>query len=139
MPTISTTIRKQIAKAANHCCEYCQTAQKISGAQMNLEHIIPISGGGSSNPDNLCLSCAWCNSYKWAKTEGLDPQTEHLAQLFNPRQQTWTNHFEWNQDSTQIVGKTAIGRATIVTLKMNNPFIVPARRHWVEAGWHPPK
>jgi hypothetical protein len=22
---------------------------------------------------------------------------------------------------------------------MNNEFIVPARRHWVEAGWHPPQ
>ena len=38
-----------------------------------------------------------------------------------------------------IVGLTAIGRATVEALKMNNEFIVPARRHWVEAGWHPPQ
>ena len=38
-----------------------------------------------------------------------------------------------------IIGLTAIGRATVETLKMNNEFIVPARRHWVEAGWHPPQ
>ena len=38
-----------------------------------------------------------------------------------------------------IIGLTAIGRATVETLKTNNVFIVPARRHWVEAGWHPPQ
>ena len=38
-----------------------------------------------------------------------------------------------------IIGLTVIGRTTIETLKMNNEFIVPARRHWVEAGWHPPQ
>jgi hypothetical protein len=38
-----------------------------------------------------------------------------------------------------IIGLTVIGRATVETLKMNNEFIVPARRHWVEAGWHPPQ
>jgi hypothetical protein len=24
-------------------------------------------------------------------------------------------------------------------LQMNNEFIVPARRQWVSAGWHPPQ
>ncbi len=139
MPTISKTVRERIAKAANYCCEYCQTAQQISGAQMNIKHIIPISRGGTSEPENLCNSCAWCNSYKWAKVGGLDPETNQVVPLFNPRQQQWRDHFEWNQDSVYIVGKTAVGRATIVALKMNNSFILPARRHWAEAGWHPPK
>jgi len=38
----------------------------------------------------------------------------------------------------RVVGLTAIGRATIVALKMNNEVIVDARRRWVSAGWHPP-
>jgi hypothetical protein len=36
------------------------------------------------------------------------------------------------------MGLTPTGRATIVTLQMNNPAIVRARRRWVSAGWHPP-
>jgi hypothetical protein len=26
----------------------------------------------------------------------------------------------------------------VVTLQMNNPTVVRARRRWVSAGWHPP-
>jgi hypothetical protein len=39
----------------------------------------------------------------------------------------------------RIVGLTSVGRATVEALKMNNPYIVPARRLWIIAGWHPPR
>jgi len=32
----------------------------------------------------------------------------------------------------------AAGRATVAALNLNNPYIVPARRLWVLAGWHSP-
>jgi hypothetical protein len=41
-------------------------------------------------------------------------------------------------DGTEIVGMTAIGRATCLALNMNNSLIVEARRRWVAVGWHPP-
>ena len=41
-------------------------------------------------------------------------------------------------DGTQIVGLTDCGRATVETLRMNNPRIVRARRLWASVGWHPP-
>lgn len=131
--------RERVVAAAHYRCEYCQTAQEISGAQMHVEHIIPISRGGTSEESNLALACAWCNSYKWARTHGRDPETGQETPLFNPRNQRWESHFRWSEDGTMIVGLTLIGRATIDTLRMNNEFIVPARRHWVEAGWHPPQ
>ena len=106
---------------------------------MHIEHIIPISQEGSSNISNLCYSCAWCNSFKWAKVKGVDFETEKEVPLFNPRTQHWQQHFKWNDEGAYIIGLTAIGRATVETLKMNNDFIVAARRHWIEAGWHPPK
>lgn len=89
--------------------------------------------------DNLCLSCAWCNSFKGVKTEAEDPQSGRITRLFNPRLDEWNDHFVWDQASIQIMGLTAIGRVTVSTLRMNNEYILPARRHWVEAGWHPPK
>lgn len=137
MDYIPTAIRNQIA-AAQHRCEYCQTAQMISGAQMHIEHIIPVFRGDSSEPHNLCLACAWCNSYKWTQTHGFDSETGEEASLFNPRQQSWHEHFRWSTDGVTILGLTPSGRVTVDALKMNNAFIVPARRHWVEAGWHPP-
>jgi 5-methylcytosine-specific restriction endonuclease McrA len=32
---------------------------------MHIEHIIPLARGGRSDESNLCLACAWCNSYEW--------------------------------------------------------------------------
>lgn len=137
--SIPRTLRQKVATAANHRCEYCHTAQEISGAQMQIDHIIPQSVGGTSDESNLCLACAWCNSYKWSHTAGFDAQTNQEVPLFNPRQQQWHEHFLWSDEGTHILGITPIGRATIATLQMNNEFIIPARRNWVDAGWHPPK
>ena len=54
--------------------------------------------------------------------------------LFNPRQQSWAEHFAWSEDGTQV-----IGRATVAALKMNNPVSIRARKLWVSVGWHPPR
>jgi hypothetical protein len=64
--------------------------------------------------------------------------TGEIVPLFNPRQQRWSEHFAWSADGTQITGLTIIGRATVVALQMNNATIIPARRRWAAAGWHPP-
>lgn len=139
MPTVPGSLRQHIAEAAQNRCEYCQTAQQISGAQMHIEHIKPLALGGETVLDNLCLACAWCNSYKGAKIEGVDLETTAMVPLYNPRHQKWVDHFFWEEDGITIKGKTPVGRATIDVLQMNNPYILPARRHWVEAGWHPPE
>ncbi len=55
-----------------------------------------------------------------------------------PRNQSWSEHFAWKDGGVQIQGLTPSGRATVETLRLNNPYIVPARRLWVLAGWHPP-
>jgi hypothetical protein len=61
-----------------------------------------------------------------------------LAALFNPRQQSWAEHFAWSKDSILVVGITPTGRATVAALHLNRPLLVKARRRWVAAGWHPP-
>jgi 5-methylcytosine-specific restriction endonuclease McrA len=40
---------------------------------MVIEHIIPLVGGGSSTPDNLCLDCYRRNEFKGSRTEAADP------------------------------------------------------------------
>ena len=50
---------------------------------------------------------------------GIDPVDGNEVRLFHPRKDNWQNHFAWSDDSSQIIGLTAIGRATINTLKMN--------------------
>jgi hypothetical protein len=108
------------------------------GMLMTLDHIIPEAAGGPSSEENLWLACRRCNEFKGARTHTNDPQTGSQVQLFNPRQQKWSNHFAWSKDGTEIQGLTPCGRATVVALKLNNPEIVVARRLWVSAGWWPP-
>lgn len=139
MAYLSEELRQRVALAARHRCEYCLTRQEISGAQMHIEHIVPLALGGVSEFDNLCLACAWCNTFKAVKTHALDPLTQESIPLFNPRTQTWNEHFRWNESGIEIIGITAIGRATVNALRMNNEYIVPARQYWVLAGWHPPQ
>ena len=66
------------------------------------------------------------------------PKTAKTTRLFNPRQQQWSKHFQWSSKGTQIEGKTAIGRATVNALQLNNFIAVTVREQWVQAGWHPP-
>jgi hypothetical protein len=131
-------LREQIAAEAEHRCGYCLTDQRVSGAQMHIEHLTPRVQGGRSVRMNLWLSCAWCNSYKGTQTEAVDPETGTRVGLFNPRIQVWAEHFRWTDDGVRILGLTPVGRATVEALRLNNPYIVSARRLWVVAGWHPP-
>lgn len=34
--------------------------------------------------------------------------------------------------------QTAVGRATVIALKLNNEYLTRTRRRWVLAGWHLP-
>ena len=123
MAYVSDTVRRKVAAAAQHRCGYCQTSQLISGAQLHIEHILPLARGGASDEDNLWLACAWCNSYKSDLTEAPDPVSGEKAALFNPRQQIWGEHFRWREDGLEIIGVTPTGRATVAALRMNNEYI----------------
>lgn len=102
---------------------------------MHVEHIVPVAAGGTSTEENLWLACLLCNGYKGSQ---VDPVTKERVPLFNPRRQRWHEHFQWSTDGIEIVGQTAIERATVVALKLNNEYLTRARRRWVMAGWHPP-
>lgn len=135
---ISDALKQQIRTEAGNRCGYCLSLQKYVLGILEIDHIIPQAKGGTDDPDNLWLACRLCNSYKGIQTTALDPNTGKNSQLFNPRQQQWSQHFQWSSNGTQIEGKTAIGRATVNALQLNNFIAVTVREQWVQAGWHPP-
>jgi hypothetical protein len=102
---------------------------------MHIEHVDPAAG---DSPENLCLSCPNCNLSKAAATSAADPETGQIATLFNPRTQSWSEHFLWRENGVRLQGLTPTGRATIARLKMNQDRILIARVRWVESGYHPP-
>jgi hypothetical protein len=136
---ISEALRSAIRERAKGRCEYCLTAEELSGIRCQIDHIIPRSRGGTTTVDNLCLACAACNGRKHARTHALDPASGLEAPLFNPRQQRWHEHFFWSTDSTEIIGQTPTGRATIAALRLNDVLIVAARALWTGTGLHPPQ
>lgn len=138
MARIPDALRQQVRERARGLCEYCQTAQIIV-VTMEVDHIVPQNAGGATELYNLALTCRACNSFKQDHQTGIDPHTNEEVLLFNPRTQTWSEHFQWNADGTIIVGITPTGLATIDRLRMNREEIIASHQLWVQAGWHPPK
>ncbi len=62
-----------------------------------------------------------------------------MVALFNPRLQAWEQHFRWAQGGLRILGKTAIGRATVEALDLNHELAVAVRGIWVQLGGFPPE
>ncbi len=109
-------------------------------ARLEIEHIVPIAKGGSNGEANLWLACPICNRYKSSQIEAVDPQNGNAVALFNPRTQSWDEHFAWEEGGLRIAGKTAVGRATVSALHLSDdPDVLLVRSYWIQAGWHPPK
>ena len=58
--------------------------------------------------------------------------------MFNPRHQSWNDHFAWIDSGTRVLGKTPVGRATEKALRLNRSPLVDSRKIWGDAGRHPP-
>jgi len=91
--------------------------EKTAFARFQIEHIIPIKHHGSSELDNLAWACLQCNAAKSSNLVAYDLETGELTPLYNPRAQTWRDHFEIRE--ALIIGKTSVGRVTIDVLDMN--------------------
>lgn len=138
-PFISSPLRDEVVRRARSACEYCRLAQDLCPDTFEVDHIIPVSALGRTVLSNLCLACPRCNAAKRSQTHGTDPETGQQVPLFNPRRQPWRRHFQWSTDAGRIIGRTAVGRATCVALKMNSPRLVYIRLLFAKVGLHPPR
>lgn len=111
--------------------------QSLQGATFHVEHVVPRSGGGSDEADNLALACPSCNLGKSNRVVALDPLTDEQAALFNPRTEAWADHFEWTE-GREVIGRTATGRATVAALNFNHPRRVLIREAEEYFDLYPP-
>ncbi|MEG4426530.1 HNH endonuclease [Microcoleus sp. D3_18cC1] len=119
-------------------CEYCHASEQWQYVEFTIEHIIPLTKKGSNNIDNLALACFHCNRQKSDKTTAIDTQSSVEVPLFNPRLDTWNEHFIWSADGLSIVGLTTIGRATVTALVLNRERVINIRTADKAIGRHPP-
>jgi 5-methylcytosine-specific restriction endonuclease McrA len=111
-------------------CEYCRMPESASELKHVIDHIIAMQHGGRTVLENLALCCGRCNLYKGPNIAGIDPQDGRLVRLFNPRTDSWNEHFRW----AVAVGITDIGRATVAVLAMNKSNRVAARQSLIDVG-----
>jgi hypothetical protein len=92
--------------------------QALAWVAFTLDHIRAKQHGGSDHSDNLAYSCVQCNLHKGPNLTGIDPETDRIARLFNPRRDDRSEHFA--MQGRVIVGLTPVGRATVHVLAMNS-------------------
>lgn len=136
---IPVDLKRRVKAQFGGCCAYCQSAEHLTVAIFEVEHIIPQVAVGETILTNLCYTCPSCNRYKATRQTVPDPETKTLVPLFHPQQDRWTDHFAWNEDNTTLIGLTPTGRATIEALRLNRPQLLRVRRMWVKLGEHPPQ
>lgn len=111
-------VRNQVRDRARHVCEYCRLTQEAQPwVRFHVEHIRPRQHHGTDDLDILCLACGHCNRFKGPNLASIDPVTDELTLLFNPRTDRWIDHFSLVEH--RILGTSAIGRVTVDLLNMN--------------------
>lgn len=136
MKHIPARLRRLVIQRAAGCCEYCGLSQEGQEATFHIDHVIPLAAGGETVAENLALACVSCSLRKAARQTAIDPQSGEEVTLYNPRRDTWHEHFQW--DGVYLVGLTATGRATVEALNMNRVLILAIRREEAAMGRHPP-
>ena len=129
-------LRELIRNRAGDCCEYCQMPQQFDELRHQIDHVIAEQHRGPTSSENLALACYTCNKHKGPNISSIDPETEARADLFDPRNDQWTDHFNW--DGPALTGMTPVGRATVALLKINMPARVALRASLIQEGVFPP-
>lgn len=128
-------LRAEVARRANHRCEYCLIHKDDAGFPHHIDHILSRKHGGSSTLDNLAYACVLCNRHKGSDVALIDPRTGEAVRLFNPRRDSWADHFRL--EGPLIAPASAIGAATVRLLRLNVPERIAERRILQKLGTYP--
>jgi hypothetical protein len=126
-------IEEELRRLAGGRCEYCHLPEEFVRLKHVTDHIIARQHGGGDDKKNLAVCCGRCNRSKGPNIAGIDPKSGKLVRLFHPRRHKWSTHFHW--DGPVLAGRTAIGRATIVVLAINDPLRVALRESLLREGF----
>ncbi|TVQ14384.1 MAG: HNH endonuclease [Leptolyngbya sp. DLM2.Bin27] len=133
---ISAELRQLVSQRAQGRCEYCLLHQDFSIYTHEVDHVIAQKHDGPTTAENLALSCLSCNRHKGTDLTTFDPATGEITPLFNPRTQTWSDHFLLDNNA-QLDGITPIGRATAKLLMFNTPTRILERQLLTAQGRYP--
>jgi hypothetical protein len=147
-------VRIAVRLRAGDTCEYCLLR---TVGRFEIDHIIPpmrwaeYTAGqvriaeprkgrrGPHHLDNYAWSCPFCNA---AKSLQLSCRVGRRSyRLFDPRHDSWVEHFGFVHRYLFVVGLTMIGNATINALQMNDARLdgpLGPRHEAILHGRYPP-
>lgn len=132
---VSSRLRNRVAARANWACEYCRISEDDTAFGCEVDHVIAVQHEGPTTSVNLAYACLTCNRAKGTNVATVDRKTKKLVRLFNPRRDSWGRHFALKDG--RFVGKTAIGKATIRLLGLNDKARIEERRLLMLLGTYP--
>jgi HNH endonuclease len=121
--SLSGAIREQVRQRAQCACEFCGVTEIDTGGMLTIDHFRPRAKAGSDELENLIYACITCNQYK----QDYWPQTETAPILWNPRQESASQHFVEQEDG-QLTALTPIGIFTIKRLRLNRSQLIAVRQ-----------
>jgi 5-methylcytosine-specific restriction endonuclease McrA len=122
---IDETLRQIVRRRAGDRCEYCRLPQHAVDGRFHVEHLVARQHWENDDPLNLALACARCNLQKGTNLASVDPVNGSVVPLFNPRTDSWIEHFAFR--GPEIHGLTPTGRATARLLQMNARYRLELR------------
>lgn len=132
---VGADIRRLVRERANFICEYCLVSEENSYYRHQLEHIISLKHGGSSEPTNLALACIFCNRNKGSDIASIIPGAMELFRFYNPRTDVWAKHFRL--EDSRIISLTDIGEVTARIFQFNSEDRILERRLLIRCGRFP--
>lgn len=92
--------REALGALQEHRCLKCGTRFR-AGVKCTVDHIIPVSRGGSDQIDNLCLLCEPCNQ---EKADNIDPElSKKRRELKNDKVSTENAPVESETESAELL------------------------------------
>jgi hypothetical protein len=131
---ISDQLRQTVADRANLLCEYCLIAEADTFYGCEVDHIISLKHGGSSELENLAYACALCNRAKGSDVGSVSTSGE-FTRFFNPRTDRWAEQFRLEGASIQPL--TAIGEVTVRIFGFNDSARLHEREEMIRFGKYP--
>lgn len=131
---VSTELRRQVVGRAAGLCEYCMIHESDTYLGCQVDHIVSEKHGGPTISENLAYACVFCNRAKGSDIGSVTAAGD-FTRFFNPRADSWGDHFEL--DGVRIKTRTEIGEATARILEFNSLERIIERQALASVGRYP--
>ncbi|NER52136.1 MAG: HNH endonuclease [Symploca sp. SIO1A3] len=131
---ITKELKRLVSNRAEGLCEYCLISEEDSGG-CQFDHIISVKHGGETTADNLAYACLYCNLNKGTDLGSIIWHTGELVRFFNPRLDSWSEHFRL--EGAMINSLTDIGEVTARILQFNSSDRLLERQLLIDVNRYP--